>query len=422
MANILIVEDEPAIAEAWKGYLKKVNHQAAHMAFGQEAMEYLARNEPDIVLLDLGLPDIDGALILEYLEKRQRLTQTAVIVTTGDDTITRAVNSMQKGAYDYLVKPFTRERLLTTIDNALKSQRLNKMVHIYREELDRQRLGRLIGTSLPMQLIYKTIEAAAPSKANIVIYGEAGTERAWVAETIHMLSRRHAGPFQQFNIRNTDPSNIGKMLFGQQDTLLEAEQKGRLPGLLGALQEGTLFIDELSHCPAAVQQSLYNYLQTGMYQPEGTGKIFQSHCRIIAGISEDPQKAIATGRLREELWHRLNAVPIHLLPLRERHEDIPLIASERLREKAIRLGKSCLGFTPEAELALMSYDWPHNMLELTNLVDQLAQDHNSVHIDLRMLPERFHHLTPVHQNNMPEKPNLARLELVWEQDKSLAKK
>ena len=127
-----------------------------------------------------------------------------------------------------------------------------------------------------------------------------------------------------------------------------------------------------------------------MYQPENGHQFFQSHCRIIAGISEDPQTAIAGGRLREDLWLHLNTVPIYLPPLRERRDDIALIAAERLREKAIRLGKACLGYTAEAELALMSYDWPHNTQELILLVDQLVTEHNVAHLDLRMLPPKFH--------------------------------
>ena len=257
MTTVLVIEDEPTIAEVWQGFLHKADYKAVHMAYGRAALEYLAQYEPEIVLLDLGLPDMNGADILDYLDKRQRLHHTAVIVTTGDDTLSRAVQAMQQGAYDYLVKPFTRERLLSTVENAKKSIAMGKMVNAYREELDRQRLGRLTGTSLPMQLIYKTIEAAAPGKTNITIRGEAGTERGWVAETIHLLSKRPQGQFQQLNAQNVGAAFLGKMLFGQ-TTAMDAElsQTGRLPGLLGVLHEGTLFIDELSHCSQAVQQSL----------------------------------------------------------------------------------------------------------------------------------------------------------------------
>ncbi len=421
MASILVIEDDATIAEVWQSFLRKAGHEVAHAAYGRAALEHLALYESEVVLLDLSLPDIDGANILDYLEKRDRLTSTAVIVTTGDDTITRAVSSMQKGAYDYLVKPFTRERLLQTVENAHKSIRLHKMVDAYREELDRQRLGRLTGASLPMQLIYKTIEAAAPTKATITIGGEAGTERGWVAETIHLHSKQPNGPFQQINARDIGELFLGKMLFGQA-TPLDAEltQTGRLPGLLGVANEGTLFIDELTYSPLAVQQSLLHFLQTGLYQPEGSQQFFQSHGRIIVGLSEDPHIAIASGRLREDLWLRLNTVPIHLPPLRERRDDIALIAGERLREKAIRLGKACLGYTPEAELALMSYDWPNNTQELVLLVDQLVSDHNIAQLDLRMLPEKFHRTVHIRQDNISQNRPPPKLELVWDQGDKIA--
>jgi DNA-binding NtrC family response regulator len=289
------------------------------------------------------------------------------------------------GAYDYLVKPFNADRLITTIANARNNLSLQSMLTTMRQKINRERFADFIGGSVPMQLVYKIIEAAASSRASVFITGESGTGKELAARAIHQHSRRSSGPFIALNCAAIPRDLMESELFGHVKgafTGATADRMGAVERALG----GTLFLDEICEMPIDLQAKLLRFLQGNMFQPLGSNEMRSTNCRIIAATNRDPMAEVDQGRFREDLYYRLHVVPLHLPPLRERREDILVIAHDALRRFNAEESKSFSQFTPDAERILQNYPWPGNVRQLCNVIQQTVVLNHGVEITRAMLP------------------------------------
>ncbi len=381
--TILIVEDSPSLAMTAQAHLEPLGHTVLIVGDGKAAWEALNSRPIDCVLLDLKLPDMDGITILEEL--RTRPAPPAVIVITANASLTTAVRAVRSGAFDYLVKPFAPARLITTVEIALNSTSLRREVETLRRTVERAEFGDFIGRSIPMQGVYRIIEAAAQSTASVFITGESGTGKELAAEALHRSSNRKARPLVVLNCGAIPRDLLESTIFGHVRgafTGATADQEGAAARSDG----GTLFLDELGEMDIQLQTKLLRFIQTGTYQRVGDPAMRRADIRFIAAPNRDPAEAIRDGRLREDLFYRLNVVPIRMPPLRERGEDIVLIARRFLKQFAEAENKPFTGFAPEVEARFLAYAWPGNVRQLQNVVRNVVVLHTGQIATLDMLP------------------------------------
>lgn len=382
--SILMIEDTIALAAVYQEYLTREGHRVIAANNGQTALKFLAEAPPSLVLLDIRLPDIDGLEILDHI--RQNTPGTPVVVMTADGSVNLAVQAMRRGAYDFLVKPFTAERLLVTIGNALERLRLEKMVETYRARIAQPRFHGFIGASLPMQAVYDVIENAASSRATVFITGESGTGKEICAEALHQQSPRHDGPFVAINCAAIPHELMESEIFGH----VRGAFTGAIADRAGAAARadgGTLFLDEICELGLELQGKLLRFIQTGRYERLGGTRSEQSHIRIICATNRDPQQEVQSGRFREDLYYRLHVIPIHMPPLRERGDDILEIARHYLAQFAAEEGKRLLHYTSEAERLLRSRSWPGNIRQLQNVIRNIVVLNDGEAVTAEMLQQ-----------------------------------
>jgi DNA-binding NtrC family response regulator len=362
---VLIVEDTPSVAQLCAAYLRRDGHEVQIAATGQEALAAIRARTPGVIVLDLHLPDLSGQTILE--EVRRQALPTSVVVITTDGSIRVAVEAMRAGAYDFLVKPFNADRLTTTVRNAFERCHLRTEVDVLKDSLGRDRFCGFIGASLAMQGVYRTIEAAAPSGAPVFVTGESGTGKELAAEAIHQLSPRRTGPFVPLNCGAIPRDLVESEIFGH----VKGAFTGAVADRAGAAKQangGTLFLDEICEMQIDLQTKLLRFLQTGAFQPVGSGKLQQVDIRVICATNRDPLTEVQAGRFREDLYYRLHVVPIQMPPLREREEDVILIARALLERYAGEERKGFRRLADDAESVLRGYDWPGNVRQLQNVI------------------------------------------------------
>ncbi|TCO83777.1 DNA-binding NtrC family response regulator [Plasticicumulans lactativorans] len=382
-ARVLIIEDSPSMAELYRGYLRHERLRIQHVETGAAALQVLEAAPPHVVLLDLGLPDMNGMDILAHIVRLG--LPTSVVIITANDSVAQAVAAMRAGAYDYLVKTqFDAERLRLTLRNAIERQHLNDLLDTLRDG-SRERFCGFIGASLPMQAVYRIIESAAPSQATVFITGESGTGKELAADAIHRLSRRHAGPLIALNCAAIPHELMESEIFGH--------VKGAFTGALGerrgaaALADGgTLFLDEVCEMNPELQAKLLRFVQSGVFQPVGGSRQEKVDVRFVCATNRDPQREVESGRLREDLFYRLHVLPLHLPPLRERDTDVIAIARELLLRYAAEEGRRFRRFEREAEVLLLDYRWPGNVRELQNVVRQIVVLNDGDSVLPSMLP------------------------------------
>jgi two-component system repressor protein LuxO len=381
--TILIIEDSPTLAMTSQAYLEPLGHITLIAGDGAAAFAMLRDRPVDCVLLDLKLPDIDGIEILEDI--RRRPDPPAVIVVTANASLSTAVRAVRGGAFDYLVKPFAPERLLTTVGNALQTQALRREVETLRRTVEHTGFAGFVGSSAPMQAVYRIIEAAANSNASVFITGESGTGKELVAEALHKIGQRQSKPFVALNCAAIPHDLMESTIFGH----VKGSFSGAVSDQEGAAAQangGTLFLDELGEMDVMLQTKLLRFIQTGRYQRVGDPRPRQADIRFIAATNRDPLAAIASGTLREDLFYRLNVVPIRLPALRERGDDILLIARHFLQSFTAEEHKKFTGFTPEVELRLLALPWPGNVRQLQNVIRNITVLHDGTLVTLDMLP------------------------------------
>ncbi len=381
--NVLLVEDAAPLAAIYKQYLKDEMIDLVHVATGSAAKAAIGANPPQLVLLDLKLPDMEGREILRWLQ--QEGIPSAVIVLTAHSSVDVAVDVMRIGAEDFLEKPVSASRLKTTVRNILEKVRLQYLVEDIQSTFAREHYHGFIGSSLPMQAVYRIIDAASPSKASVFITGESGTGKEVCAEAIHNQGERAEEPFIALNCGAIPHDLMESEIFGHLKgafTGASSERKGAATLADG----GTLFLDEIGEMDIELQTKLLRFIQTGTFQKVGSGKTETVDIRFICATNRDPLEAVANGRLREDLYYRLHVVPIHLPPLRERGDDIMAIAYHFLLSYANEEGKEFRAFSPEVEVILRRYNWPGNVRQLQNVIRNIVVLHDDRIVTLAHLP------------------------------------
>ncbi len=364
MANdILIVDDEADIRMLIAGILEDEGYDSRSAANAREALDAIRRRMPSLVILDIWLQNshLDGIGILD--EIRRDHPDLPVIMISGHGTIETAVTAIKKGAYDFIEKPFKADRLLFMIQRAVESARLR------RENTElRRRAGsstELIGISPGVNAVRSAIEKVAPTGSRVLITGPAGAGKEVVARRIHERSRRGEGPFVVLNCATLTPERLESELFG-------TEPGGREPRTVGTLElahKGTLLLDEVADMPIETQGKILRVLQEQSFRRIGGDTEVDVDVRVIAATNRDLQQEMGAGRFREDLFYRLNVVPIRVPPLRERREDVPMLARHFVRQTAENGGMAVRALGEDAIAALQAYDWPGNVRQLRNVID-----------------------------------------------------
>lgn len=365
--HVLIVEDTASLALTYAAQLETAGFTVDLADSGGEARRLLDHGGGayDVMLLDLRLPDCDG---LELLESLAGLAQRcSVIVVTADGSINRAIQAMRLGAYDFLVKPLTPERLITTVRNAGEKRQLEREVAVARKLSRRERFHGFIGSSDVMQVVYQAIENVASSRATVFVTGESGTGKEVAAEAIHSASQRAKGRFVALNCGAIPENLLESELFGH----VKGAFTGALDNRVGAAKEadgGTLFLDEICEMELKLQVKLLRFLQTGMIQRVGSSRPEAVNVRVICATNRDPMTEVAEGRFREDLYYRLSVLPIELPPLRDRGDDVLLLANAFLERFSQEEGKRFEPLDPIARSHISSHRWPGNVRELQNVI------------------------------------------------------
>ena len=382
--KVLLVEDDPTLSRLYVAYLERADVTPYHAATVAEARSLLTAIRPSVVLLDLLLPDGHGFEVLQAL--REAELDAPVIVCTSGGSISSAVESMRAGAYDFLVKPFSAERLHVTLANALEIRRLKRIERTLTSDSKPDGFESFIGVSPAMQVVYRIIRDAAASKAAIFVTGESGTGKELAAEAIHRRSPRARGPLVAMNCSAMPRDLVESELFGHVKGAFTGALAAR-DGLAARADGGTMFLDEIGEMDLPLQAKLLRFIQTGTYQPVGSDTPRTVDVRFVCATNRDPLDEIRAGRFREDLYYRLNVVPITMPALRERGTDIILIARHYLNQFAAEEGKRFDGFDPEAERLLMAYPWPGNVRQLLNVVRNVVVLSPSGVATAAMLPE-----------------------------------
>ncbi|MBL0931024.1 MAG: sigma-54-dependent Fis family transcriptional regulator [Alphaproteobacteria bacterium] len=384
--HVLIVEDTLPMAVWYQEYLRGAAWDVALAGSLAQARARIDLRVPDAIVIDVGLPDGSGIDLLR--EIRAKGLPTEAIVVTGSGSMKLAIEAMREGAYDFLVKPFDRDRLTVTLRNALERRNLADTVVELRQEFGRDRYYGFVGASLPMQAVYRIIDSAAQSKATVFVTGESGTGKEVCAEAIHKRSPRAKGPFVALNCAAIPKDLLESEIFGHVKGAFTGATADRAGAALQA-HRGTLFLDEIGEMDLNLQGKLLRFLQTGRVQRVGDSAPQDVDVRIVCATNRDPAAEVAAGRFREDLFYRLHVIPIALPPLREREGDVLLIARELLRRYATEERKRFAEFTAEAEALLAGYAWPGNVRELQNVVRSAVVLHDGDAVDVGMLPDKL---------------------------------
>jgi DNA-binding NtrC family response regulator len=366
MPHVLIVDDEPNTRAALAEIIADEGFTTAVAGDLREARIQIVRQAPDVVLTDLKLPDGTGMDLFKELEPG---IPVEVILITGHASVESAVDALRLGAADYLVKPINMQRLKAILDRIPRSGDLKAEIGSLRGELRRYgRFGRMLGNSAAMQQFYDQINKVAPTEATVLLIGESGTGKELAAQTVHELSLRRKRPFLAVNCGAISPNLIESEMFGHERgsfTGAERQHKGYFERSNG----GTLFLDEITEMPIELQVKLLRVLETGLFMRVGTNQEIESDVRIVAATNRNPMEAVAEGKLREDLYHRLNVFPLQLPPLRERGKDAELLAQSFLDDLNAQHGTTKT-FAPEMLANLSAHSWPGNVRELKNYVQR----------------------------------------------------
>jgi len=385
LPRVLLVEDSPSTAMAYQGYLaQEYRVRVAHS--GVEALTALQEHHFALLLVDVRLPDMSGLEILDQV--REQDASTPIIMMTAHGSVDVAVEAMQRGASDFLTKPFDRARLRVTLTKALKERRLTEIVAEYEKSFERDRFHRMVGASLPMQSVYRIIESAAPSRATVFITGESGTGKELCAEAVHAQSPRADCAFVALNCAAIPRDLLESEIFGH----IKGAFTGALTAREGAASRadgGTLFLDEIGELPLDLQSKLLRFIQSGTFQPVGASREQQVDVRFVCATNRDPLEEVRQGRFREDLYYRLHVIPIQMPALRERGHDVLRIARALLAECCEEEGKSFDGFRPEVEALLMGHVWPGNVRELANVIRNVVVLNEGPWVEADMLPAPF---------------------------------
>jgi two-component system repressor protein LuxO len=383
--QVLAIEDNEPLVNLIRRFLEDEDIDVVHENTAAGGIEYLTHKIPAAVLLDLNLPDKNGIEVLKEITRQGMPTE--VIVITGHGSVSNAVEAMANGAFDFMEKPFTSERLLVSVRNALEHRKLREIVDQI-DELNRSFFCGFIGRSPKMQAVYTTIENAASSKATIFILGESGTGKELAAQAIHKLSPRTKGPFIPLNCAAIPTNLVESEIFGHVKGAFTGAVKDR-EGAVSRADNGTLFLDEICEMDIELQSKMLRFLQSGQFQRVGGNSIETVDVRIVCATNREPMNEVKVGRFREDLYYRLNVIPISLPPLSERERDTLYIARHLLVKFSKEENKNFEEFNAEVENLLLSYPWPGNVRELENVLRNIIVLNNGRSVTLDMVPDQI---------------------------------
>src|SRR3989442_7359761 len=372
--HVLIIDDERPVLMTLEALLKRHGYEVDTAPTATQGLKLLKSKSPTLVLLDLRLPDADGLEMLDRI--KTELPEVQVIILTAHDSLHNAIESIKRGAYHFISKPYAPEELLSLVEKAMETQFLLREAEELREKTE-QLEKRLeiaearptpIFKSKPMQEIEELIHAMAPSDANVLIVGESGVGKEVIANTIHARSRRAGQPVVKLNCAAFPQTMIEGELFGYVKGAFTGAMHD-FPGMIAAANGGTLFLDEISDMPADLQTRFLRVLQERDYRPLGSTRVLKANFRLIAATNRPIAQALAENRLRSDLYYRLNTFQIEVPPLRERKQDIPPLVTFFVKQFAQQLGKSEPEISPEAFQKLRDYSWPGNVRELQNAME-----------------------------------------------------
>ncbi len=386
LRKVLMIEDTPTLSMLYREYLSQENINLDLAETGAQAEDLLASKEYDGILLDLNLPDANGMDILRELSS-QGMGQR-VIVMTAYGSNQDVIEATKLGASDFIMKPFNAHRLRVTLRNMLEKGSLQqKVVALEKAHPSLKGFCKFIGSSIPMQAVYRTLEAAAPSKATVFIKGESGTGKDLAADAIHSLSpRNETGQFIALNCAAIPKDLMESEIFGHVKGAFTGAVSER-PGAAKQAHNGTLFLDEICELSLDLQSKLLRFVQSGTFRPVGGSKDIEVNTRIICATNKDPLQEVQQGRFREDLYYRLHVIPVEMPPLHERDQDILDIARAFLQRYTKEEGKHFTRFSTDVKQYLLNWNWPGNVRELQNMIHTIVVLNNGEEVSASMLPE-----------------------------------
>jgi len=378
--RVLVVDDEAKMRRVLEIMLQRMGHEVACAANGDEALQVMKTAPVHLVISDLRMPGMSGTELLKAL--REQGNEVPVIIMTAYGTIESAVEAMKLGACDYIIRPFDVEALELAINRILAAGQMRQQNDFLRQEVEKG-WGEFVGSSLPMQAVYDLIRQVAPGKTTVLITGETGTGKELVARAIHRASPRQSALFVPINCAAIPADILESELFGYVKGAFTGAIKDRV-GKFEMADGGTLFLDELTEMPLPLQAKLLRVLQENVIERLGSNRTVPIDVRIVAATNRDPRQAIADGRLREDLYYRVNVFNIDLPALRERKADIPALAASFLASQ-----NTPKSISAAAVACLQSYDWPGNVRELQNVIERAAVLSRGAHIEIDDLPREM---------------------------------
>jgi len=407
--RILVVDDDPAVGASCRRILAAEGHEVVVFENPVAGFQAALNGQYDVILLDLVMPGLDGMKFLGQLKAAG--IPTPVVIVTGHATVESAVEAMKQGAADYIAKPFTPEQLSTLVRKLGSRAAWFRQYPAGAKEAEiYQGFEGILGQSRPMQEVFALIKRVAPTDGTVLITGESGTGKELVAQAIHRLSPRRHKPLLACDCTALAPTLLESELFGH----VKGSFSGAIAtkkGLFEVADGGTLFLDEVGNLSLETQAKLLRVLETRRVKKVGDTAEREVDIRLIAATNRDLGELVRTGLFREDLYYRLNVVPIHLPPLRERPGDISLLANVFLRRACARMNLAIKGFTPEAMARLESYSWPGNVRELKNIIERMAILCEGQYIDVVHLPLEI--------RQTPVQPSLPPLPTTWEEFRRL---
>jgi DNA-binding NtrC family response regulator len=390
--SVLIVDDEVGVRESLKMILKK-DYDVFLAKDAEEAFLQIKEHSPDVILLDIILPDLDGLKVLEKIKQNE--PDIVVIMITATNTAKTAVEAMKLGAYHYVTKPFDNDELRLIISRSLSEKALKQELIFRREEMDKSfDFGNILGKSKGMKDIFKVVKQIADSKSTVLIMGESGTGKELISRAIHYNSNRKNYPFVTINCAAIPETLIESELFGHEKGAFTNAIEKKL-GRFEVAHQGTLFLDEIGELSLTTQAKILRFLEEKEFNRVGGSKTIKVDVRLITATNKDLNQMIKKGSFREDLYYRINVVPIVIPPLRERKEDIPILIDHFINKFVLENNKNVKGINKEALEFLMQYEWPGNVRELENLIERVIALTSNEYIPANELPYSFKNIPKI---------------------------
>jgi two-component system response regulator PilR (NtrC family) len=383
--TVLVIDDEEVMREILESLLTQEGYRVKLASSGQEGLEIAGREPVDVAIVDVMLPDRSGIDVLDDLKRSD--PELVVVMITAFASVETAIEAMKRGALDYVTKPFKNDEVRVVVANGMKQRRLVDENRTLKEALhDRQRFDVLVGKSARMQEVYALIQQVAPSKSTVLITGESGTGKELVARAIHNYSARKQKPFVPVNSGSLPPDLLESNLFGHVKGAFTGAVSPK-KGLFEIADEGSIFLDEIATVPLETQAKLLRVIQEKEFMRLGGIDVIRVDVRIIAATNSDLKSLVDQSSFREDLYYRLNVINLFLPPLRQRKEDIPLLAQHFLKKYGDENGRQGLSLASDAVQSLLDYDWPGNVRELENVIERAVVLSDGAVINRRLIPE-----------------------------------